>query len=249
MRIKLCFTQICLSVLFVLVLFEHSSVAQVYPKWFLFQGEVSYGKTVVGYANPSFYADSSVSQAILNGCETYAKQMSLKMSGGQTFWSTELGTIWMSANFKEQFDSSAIALAKAQLQPVDTLFSGRLTVVLLGNSDGSGDQSITRKVSIQNLPTPQWTESPPTDNVYHYAVGIAPEYYYEKSSWLQAEYMARRNLARSVMVEIKAQQLMARQFQAIQQEQFAAVLNNIQTIARWRDVKKRMFFVLIRMVR
>ncbi len=249
MRAKLCITHICLFSLFVFVLFKHNAIAQEYPLWFLNQGELRYGNTAVGYANPSFYPDSSVSYAINSACETYAKQMWIKLFGGQAFWSTELGTFWMGSDFSEQFDSSAIAMAKTQLQLLDTHYSGNIVLVLLSNSTSPTDVAINRKLSVKNLPPPQWTESPPKDNEYFYAVGVTPEYYYEKSSWLEAENLARRNLASSVIIDIKALQKMSKQFQEIRQEELSVELKNIQTVARWRDVKNKLFFVLIRMGR
>lgn len=247
MRPKLCMLQICLLSLFVLVLFKHNSIAQEYPLWFLNQADVPYGKTAVGYANPSFYPDSSVSYAILNGCETYAKQMWIKLFGGQAFWSTELGTFWMGSDFSEQFDSSAIAIAKTQLKPLDTLFAKNMVLVLLGNSTSSANYSINRKISVKNLSPPEWTESPPKDSEYYYAVGVTPEYYYEKSSWIEAENLARRNLAKTIIIEVKAIQRLSTQFQEFRYEELQVELNNVQTVARWRDVKNRLFFVLIRM--
>jgi len=67
--------------LLVVILFISNSSAQVYPVWFLNQGEVNCGKTVAGFAKPSFYADSSAAQAIRNGYETYAKQLYAQVSG------------------------------------------------------------------------------------------------------------------------------------------------------------------------
>ena len=78
--------------------------AQVYPNWFLNQGSTKCTCTTVGYANASFYADSASAQAIRNAYENYSRNRATRISGGQVFCSTEAGTFWMGANFREDFD-------------------------------------------------------------------------------------------------------------------------------------------------
>jgi hypothetical protein len=122
-----------------------------------------------------------------------------------------------------------------------------MTVVLLGNSDFPIDENLKLRSQFQNTIPPKWTESPPNDENYFYAVGISPEYYYEISSWKEAEKLARRNLARSVYIEIKSLQKGARQFQEITNENLEMDLHNIQVVSRWRDIEEKLFYVLIKM--
>jgi len=220
--------------------------SQSYPKWFSNQSDLNCKTTVVGYAHPSFFPDSSASQAIKNGFEIFARQKYTHISGGQAFWSTEIGSFWMGSDYQEQFDTSYVNIAKSHLNPLDTLFTKKMTVVLLGNSDCSIDENLKFRVRFQNTVPPKWIESPPKDDNYFYAVGVSPEYYYEISSWKEAEKLARRNLARSIYIEIKSLQKKSQQFQEITDEKLEMDLYNIQVVARWRDVIEKIFYVLIR---
>lgn len=224
-----------------------SARAQEYPGWFLYQGEIPCNSLVVGFSNISYYPDSSASHAIANGWELFARQQWTRVYGGQAFWSTEIGTFWMGADFQEQFDSTAIETARSLLVPLDTLFLQNMTAVLLASPDCTPGSIHPTLLPIRDLKPPGWIEDLPTDHRYLYAVGISPEYYYEKSSWMQAEKMARRNLARSLLIQIKAMQKMARQGQEVRQEQVSVTIHQVQTVARWRDLKKRLFYVLLRM--
>ena len=247
MNLKLFWVSTGILLLCLTILMVQDCLAQVYPKWFLNQLALGCQKTAVGYANPSFYPDSSAARAFRDGCETYVRQMQTNLFGGQAFWSTEIGTIWMGSDFSEQFDSVAVANAVNHLQALDTLFTNSFVAVILSNSDCLLDMSIRERQSVCSLPFPTWLEAIPTDEEYYYAVGLAPEYFYEKSSWTEAERMARRNLARVVYIDVKALRKISGEGQEIRLEELSVTLQSIQTVARWRDIENRIFYVLVRM--
>lgn len=219
----------------------------MYPRWFLKQGEVSCEKAAVGYANLSFYTDSSAARAFRNGCETFVKQMQTYLTGGQAFWSTEVGTFWMGSNFQEQFDTIAVANLANHLKALDTLFTDRMVAILLADSACFLEKSLRERQSLQNLTAPIWTEIPPQASEHYYAVGMAPEYFYEASSRTEAERLARRNLARSVFIDVKALQKVGKEGQEIRHEELSVTLRNVQILARWKDLNKKIFYVLVRM--
>jgi hypothetical protein len=218
----------------------------VYPDWFLNQGQVNCDRKAVGYANPSFYRDSSIAQAIRNAADNYGRQAGTHISGGQAFWSTEAGTYWMGADFREQFDSMAARSALATLTPLDTFVASNIVLVLFGDPACKLDESERRQIHISG-PLPAWSESAPRDPNYWYAVGLAPEYFYETSSWAEAERFARRNLALSVFVSVKSlQKRDAREGQEIRQEELLVTLRDLEVVARWKDHEKKVFYVLMR---
>lgn len=233
---------VCLETLIV-----QGCLAQQYPKWFLNQLSLGCKKTAVGYANPSFFPDSSAARAFRNGCETYIKQRQTNVFGGQAFWSTEIGTFWMGSDFQEQFDTVAVAQAVNHLQALDTLITQGFVAVLLSNLNCLLDTSLQERQSTSSLPSPSWLETLPYDETYYYAIGVAPEYFYETSSWTEAERLARRNLARVVYIDVKALQKITGQGQEIRHEEISVTLRDIQTVARWRDMENKIFYVLIRM--
>ncbi|MFH0992107.1 MAG: LPP20 family lipoprotein [bacterium] len=221
--------------------------AQEYPAWFLNQGVLRCGRTVVGFANTAFYKDSAIAFALRNGAEDAGRMAKTKIQGGQIYWSTEGGTFWMGADFREQFDSSAAQTALTSFTPIDTFISSSLVLVLFANAPCELDVALRSHGRI-NARAPSWTETIPRDTNYLYAVGIAPEYYYEISSWREAERIARRNLAGNVHIKIRAlQKLTAYEGQDIRHEEISVTLKDIQVVARWRDLGKKIFYVLIRM--
>ena len=221
-------------------------VAQSYPGWFLRQEGMKCRTTAVGYAVPSFYRDSSIAQATRNAAENVGRQTATHVRGGQMFWATEGGTYWMGADFREQYDTTASKSALSSLIPVDAFVTSSIALVLLADSGCQVDRRLLGRLTVDGE-APEWTETPPHDARYTYAVGVAPEYYYEVSSWLEAERLARRNLARSVITEIKSlQKLSAREGQELRSEEISVSLHHIEAVARWRDLVKKIFYVLLR---
>jgi hypothetical protein len=219
---------------------------QTYPAWFLEQGVVCRGRVAVGYADPSYYPDSSISRAAKNARENFGRQWETHVQGGQLFWATEGGTYWMGADFREQYDAAASGSALASLVPVDTLVNSSMTLVLLTDRLCQINRAALRQVSLSGE-APRWTETLPQDGEYFYAVGVASEYYYEMSSWSGAERNARRNLARSVVVAVASlQKLSSREGQDIRREEISVSLSHIDVVARWRDRTNGIFYVLLR---
>ena len=235
------------TVFFILLLFGTSN-SQEYPRWFLDQRGLSCSNMIVGYANSSYFPDSSVAQAVLNGCENFVRNRRIHFSGGQAYWSTEAGTFWMGSDFKEEFDEGELPLVKVSLHVIDTMKTQNMTAVLMSPFDCELKpiEKITKNVS--RIDTPKWTETPPEDDVFFYAVGVSNKYYYESSSWLEAERMARKNMARNVIIDVQAiQKIDDREGQEIRNEDVRVTMINLETVARWRDLRDDLFYVLIRM--
>lgn len=227
------------------VVFYSGSSSQVYPRWFLSQGDFRCPQAVVGYANASFYPDSAVAYARRSGIINLARNRHMEIKGGQIFWSTEAGTFWMGSDFREQFDTSAVELVASSIRVLDRFVTKDFVAVLLGDSTCRLDDVLRKMLFPKALSSP-WVESLPSDDRYYYAVGLSPEYYYESSSWTEAEKLARRNLARSVYISIKSLQKAGREGQEIKHEEMSVSLRGIEVVARWRDVEKQVFYVLIR---
>lgn len=233
----LVFSQLCVAPCF----------GQSYPGWFLNPSEIECEKIAVGFANPSFYPDSAASYAIRNGYENFVRQNRTEIKGGQAFWNTEAGMYWMGSSFTERFDSTRIDRAASSLLPVDTLATEHFVAVLLADPGCRLENQSGNHQSPVDLPEPSWIEGPPRDRSYDYAVGLAPEYYYESSSWREAEMLARRNLARTVYTKMQVLQKIGAQGQEILNEEVSVVLRNLEVVSRWRDSEDKIFYVLIRM--
>ncbi|MEX2088723.1 MAG: hypothetical protein WEB62_03090, partial [Bacteroidota bacterium] len=223
--------------LFGLLLMSSSSLfPQAYPRWFLDQGSLGCDGLVVGYTRSSYYRDSSLVLAVRNGYENHARLLETRVSGGQAFWTTEGGTFWLGADFKEEYNLLAGESAPSRLTVLDSFIDGNLSAALLGSTGCHLENDARRFMAVPASP-PAWTEVMPSDDRYHYGVGLATSYFYEVSSWLEAERIARRNIARSLLIEIKAlEKSTAREGQQIRGEEVAVTLRNLQVVARWRDV-------------
>ncbi|MEW6686096.1 MAG: LPP20 family lipoprotein [Candidatus Edwardsbacteria bacterium] len=232
---------------FCLVFASEKAIAQSYPRWFLDQGAFPDKNVSVGYAEPSLYEDSSASRAFLSACENMVRQTHTKVTGGQMFWATEAGTYWIGSDIREGIDTSKIVLKIQRLRPIATWHGNNIVVVLAGATALQMDSSFLVCKSVDCNP-PIWTESLPRDETYFYAVGLSPEYYHETSSWKEVERNARLNLARQIFVELKAlQKSDGISGQEIRNEEISVELHNVEILARWRDVKKKIFYVLARM--
>ncbi|MCH8011841.1 MAG: hypothetical protein IIA61_07830 [Candidatus Marinimicrobia bacterium] len=174
--------------------------AQEYPRWFLNPSDLPCQNVVAGYAKPSLHLDSSIDWAVLSGAETYVKYSNSHLMGGEAYWSTEAGVAWMGSEITLQYDSAAVRVTAKTLQPIDTVYSHDLMIVLLSKGHCELDKRSRKRVAIKDLDTPSWINSIPQDCRYLYAMGQAPKYYYEISSWIEAEERALKSLARSIGV-------------------------------------------------
>ncbi len=235
-----------ITILFGLLCAFSFAGAQEYPRWFFEEGKLPQQHTAVGYANTSYFVDSAIAQAIRNGQMNYVRQQNCTIVGGQAFWNTEGGTFWMGSNFRETFDTSAILTVGKRLIKITQFISPSLVIVLLSDGDSSIDEHWNSRVSLRTARPPNWIQLLPQDSVYFYALGVAPTYYYEGSSWMEAEQMARRNLARNMSLKIQELQKMDASGQEIRNEECSVMLQQVDIIGRWRDNERGVYYVLAR---
>ena len=223
--------------------------AQWYPKWFLHQTAVSCRETAVGYALPAYYPDSAYAEAFRDAVLNFVRQKRLSVAGGQAFWSTEGGTFWMGSNIREEFDTSALGEAAAKLEIVDRFTAKSIVIVLAGPKGVRADSTGWPQGREKIAGVPSWIETLPQDDQYHYVLGVSQKYYYETSSWTVAERAARWNLARTAYVNVKSLQKMSTDGQEIRNEELSVMLTGIEVAERWKDDKKGIYYVLMRMPR
>ena len=229
------------------LVFVQPCVSQDYPYWFLFEGEVGCGTTAVGIAQPSFSRDSAVALSFRQGCGAFVQRSWVKISGGQGFWATEGGTYWMGADFTEEYDTAGTRAICSGLSGVDTIVTKDGVFVLVARTGCTVDGMKGKTSSIVGKAPPDWVERLPSEKGYSFAIGLAPTYFYETSSWAEAERAARRNLARGFHTELRSmQKLTSTEGQEVRQEELSVTLKNWRVVARWRDVNDGVFYVLIK---
>ena len=219
-------------------------LGQEYPAWFLHPGSIAV-KTYVGYSNPTYIIDSAVSKAYLDGKKNSIIQSGFRVKGGQGFWSTEGGNYWMGDDYEELYDTGAVS--KISLAIIDTFFKDRVTMLLLANENQIPPAGIKNRERLSENTIPEWTNKIPETSGFIYSVGLSPKYYYEKSSWQEAEKSARINLAKQKRIKIMSLQKSTRDYaEEIKNTEIDITLSNIDILERWIDLKKGIFYVLMR---
>lgn len=231
------------------ILFTITAGAQQYPRWFLEQNQVSCRSKIVSVMRaPSLYRDSAVALAFRTGCELLAKYTAVTIRGGQAFWTTEAGVHSMGEQYEEEFDTTISDRYQSSLKVMDTFVDKQKTIVLAGDSSVCRlNDDIKAIVSISTIPQPVWVEKLPINPLYHFGVGTSEEYFYESSSWQRAEHNALMSLARSTRTTVVSmQKKSAFESQEVFNEELDVQLQHVEIVARWRDSKKKIFYVLAR---
>lgn len=220
--------------------------AQSYPRWFLEPIGLTCGPTACGYVTPSFYRSSSDSAAFLNGCENLAHQHFAEISGGESYWETEAGVYWMGNDFKEKIDSSYLAECISKANRAAVFAIPGIELVLVSERDCIIPDSMSKVVRCSGK-SPAWVDTIPDVPGYIYATGVAPQYFYESSSWESAEKKAHFNLAREMKVSLKALQKVDQSSgQEIRSEEISGSVSKMEVVYRWRDVRQGLYLVLMR---
>jgi len=225
--------------------FNTAVSAQEYKLWFLEQGSLNCTGTAVGYAKRSYYNDSTAfGIATENAYKNFAIQNQVTISGEQAFWTTETGNAWMGSDIKEVYDTNETKIITRNVSLVDTMISEDFVAILIGDRECELS-SLDKFVAFNNSSMPPaWIDTKPQERDYYYAVGIAPEYYYESNSWMEAEKRARLNLARILFTKIESLQKKDIGGQDIKKEKLSVELKEISFVARWKDEKNKICYVL-----
>ncbi|MBI2429440.1 MAG: LPP20 family lipoprotein [Ignavibacteriales bacterium] len=197
---------------------------------------------------PTYYRDSAISQGFRFGCDLLARYTMMQISGGQTFWATEAGVHSMGAKYEQTYDTALTEFYQSTLKVLDSYIDKQKTLVLIGDSNCIVHDDVRKRIRLDGIKQPSWVEELPGDNHYFYAVGFSEEFYYEISSWQIAEKNAYMSLARSLQVKMQSMQKRdAVEAQDIRNEEMNVTLTNIEILERWKDRKKKAFYILARM--
>lgn len=181
-------------------------------------------------------------------CEVYAINRRSTIVGSDAFWATEGGTVKMSSEYEEQFDTALCEQVLHRFVIVDKFVDSKITIILAADSTCLSAPLQKNLVKSEKLPKPEWVTTLPSEKGYAHAVGMAERYYYETSSWNIAEQHARLNLARQKHTKLESlQKSSVITGEALQRQSVAATLEGIAIVARWRDPENEILYVLSRM--
>ena len=153
----------------------------------------------------------------------------------------------MGNNFTEEVDSAYLRDAISHAKKLDSCTTDQMTILLIGQS-GCDIPDSARALTDCPETQPGWVEDIPQTDGFIFAEGVAPQYFYESSSWETAEKRALFNLARSVKLSMEALQKMnGVSGQEIRNEEISVALNDVQVVHRWMDSANGLYYVLLKM--
>jgi hypothetical protein len=218
----------------------------IYPLWF-FNPPHGSPAFVVGYSDEHAYLDSAINAAKREAARNLVKIRRVQIAGEQGLATLAAGTITVGSTIKEYYDTTEAERLAGRMKALDYFQRGG-SVALLASTDSVGNVPEVKRVDVASVPLPSWTTVIPDRAGYIYNSGLAPLYYNEFNSWREAERRARINLALTVYTKVKflgkkADDVYFREFQI---EETNVTLHAIEVVARWKDVKNKICYVLMR---
>jgi hypothetical protein len=220
--------------------------AQHYPDWFLNPTLIHCMQSISGIAEKSYLSDSAISYAISNGLKQQNINNGIEVTAETSYWGTEAGKYCLWKTYEETPCNNITNNQDYQRNTKKVFTNENLFFVLLADTACEVSESWGRLIEVKTASPPQWIEHIPESTTYWYAVGIAPKYYYETSSWFQAEQEARKYLAFSKGVSIKDVTKVSESGESQQVLEVNVELKNIEVVARWRNLKNDLFYCLLR---
>jgi hypothetical protein len=219
----------------------------IYPAWF-FNPPPGQQALAVGYSDVHAYIDSALKAATREAATNYVKDRQVRIVGEQGLATLAVGTITVGSTIKEFYDTNEAGRLGSTMKVLDYFQRGG-AVTVLASIDSVGNVPGLRRLDAARVPAPAWTTTIPENSGYIYNSGLAPLYYNENNSWREAERKARINLALTLYTKVKflGKKVDNTYFREFQIEETNVTLHAVEIVARWKDVKNRICYVLVRM--
>jgi hypothetical protein len=215
-----------------------------YPKWFWQMPHSNNALFAVGYAQTYFYRESSDEEATMNGINSLAKSMSVRVKGERGFKDTQLGPEFAGEDFKEELEEGVLDSVKKNYKVIATETVGNITLVLLC----IGEVPILSSEKGFNRDAPGWVSELPQRHGFAFAVGQSTPQFHEEETWQLAEYNARVGLALSFISQLRSLgKRLDKSLSTASAVKTDVVLRRIQVVERWFDPENRIPYVLVRM--
>jgi hypothetical protein len=220
--------------------------SQSYPVWFVYPEKID-APFSFGYSSAEYYTDSLNIIALKNAAQNYALFKSSKIVGGQGFWTTEFGDYWMGEDIEEIFDQQCFnSFLSADI--ITKFNTDSFTIILASTNKIEINDELNAIIDLKTIAQPSWTDEIPKSKSCLYGVGVAPKYYYETSSWLEAERAARLSIARQIAVSISSlQKKLDNDLKDTKKEELNIRISNVKIVERWIDTEKELYYVLVKM--
>lgn len=214
------------------------SAQPTFPSWFKDTPSTPGVVYAIGFAPASFIPESGYEAARAHAAEQLRLARSVSIQGEQLFEIVPgKNTIYRG----ERMQMSSSIPEDLPLTIIDSVRTETMTLVLAATRPHSLPMQ-----AFETMPSdpPDWTQHP-TQRDGLYAVGVAPRYYYPLSSWMEAEYQARIQLAFSVVAD---QRSLTRGYgvytHTVTATRTGVILQNAEVVSRWHDDET--FYVLMK---
>jgi hypothetical protein len=195
------------------------------------------------------YVDTTGGPAFRDAVKNAVVFSDCSIIGSQSFWTAEFGTMVVGSTVSEEYDTAKAEQSEHSLRLLDQFRSQKCLLALAGESGCTITPADRLPVNMRSVPKPSWVERPPSSATHFYAVGMSSEYFYESSSWLLAEFTARRELARDVSTAVRGLQRVSTVGEEVRDATLSCSLHDVQVMERWKDPIKRIHYVLVRMLK
>ena len=239
-----------------LALIPAAVFAQEYPRWFLDQGDLPCVGAAVGITATPYYPDSTGGQGLLLAAENAVRYRAMTVSGNKSYFTSEGGTSVVGSTVTESFDTSLVEKAAKSMKVLASFSRDRLTLVLAGSSGCDVPEQFLRMVRVDRPDTPAWINTLPRGDEMYYALGVSESFYYEQSSWTEAEKNARLELARMSHSRLRGVEYTQRNESGVSggttirdEDLGSTTLYGIRVLCRWRNPSTNLFYALLGMPR
>jgi hypothetical protein len=199
-----------------------------------------------------YYADSTGGPAFREAVLNALRAEGELVEGTKEFFSAGEATAEMGTSVRETVDSSRLESLAGAMRTLKLFRRGEMVAALAGTGECALPRELDEPVRISTRGTPDWTKMLPADALFDYAVGVSEPYYYESSSWQEAERNARLELARSLRLQVRSRQRLLAgtatgpQYDAVWDESVTVMLRGVRVMGRWMDSGTGIYMVLVR---
>jgi len=216
------------------------------PAWFWTPPATDQSDCVVGMCQPCLDRDASHEEARDKALELLAVMRGARIRSRTGLVGIDESVRHMGTDIEAVYDSTLPASLSESYDELASFTDGDLVAVLVGPRDDSGKIDEIGKYE----PPDCWWQHVPSDDSCLYAVGEAPQFQYEVSSWRLALKRAMLELAGQVRVSISSlRKTDGERYGKVVLQEGDVRIRNWQIVARHYDVDLQVYYVLLRMPR
>jgi hypothetical protein len=235
-----------IGVMILFVVITPTLLGQSYKRWFLAGPDNQ--KSCVGMTTLPAYNDTLLpATAFWDACIRYVANVSGQYHIRKGFSKSEAGSMADYSLPVLKFDTAMAAMYASYFVILDSMRTTNVYAVLAGPRETALSADLFEMVCPDSISEPEWIKTFPRAENYYYGVGISEQFYSEISSWNAAEHSALSAIASQISSQIKAVERKDTGIEGLATEEAIVGLHHIVPCGRWKDPRKLLFYVLLKM--